>query len=881
MNAPLRATLAPLKFVATFALALCPAFARGDAAKPLFEEDVVPILETRCFKCHGAEKQEGGLDLRRKFKIAQGGDGGAALVPGKPDESLLIEKVVSKEMPPKGDDPLDEKQIEVLRRWIATGAATKVDPEPPLEATESESTLSEADRNWWSFQPPRRVDPPAVRDASRVRTSIDAFLLAKLEEKNISFNPDAPKQVVLRRLAFDLTGLPPTPEIQAEFEADTTDGAYERIVDKLLNSERFGEHWARHWLDVAGYADSDGYLDADRERPEAWRYRDYVIRAFNTDKPYDRFTLEQVAGDELSDWRRADELSPAMVDELTATGFLRTAVDPTYGGWKEKVEINKVIADTIQIVGSTYFGLTIQCARCHQHKHDPLSQRDYYSLAAVLGAAYDPEPARWLVSLDRAIPLATETQQAKINEWNAGVDQRIAKLNAEIMEISIARRVKMIAEKLEAAGLLASLSKEDREALVAAAATPDKQRNDDQKRRVNEAKLEEKGLAPITISDDEVNARWPDTPKEVERIKAAVAAETALKKPLVMLRGIQDLAETAHPTHVLRRGDFNTPGRVVEPNIPVVLSTGISPYAPQPGYKTTGRRTAFATWLVDPRHPTTARVHVNRLWGILFGRGLVETVDDFGKLGAQPTHPELLDWLAIEFINQGWSQKKLLKLMVTSTAYRQSSTLDPAKTAVDEPNMLLGVYRPKRLTGEQLRDGLLFASGKLNATMYGPPTKVHQQGDGSVITTDDAAGNRRSIYLQVRRSEPVTIMDTFDTPRMEINCTRRTEATVPTQALTMLNSPFMQMASQAFSQRILAQPTRAERIEQAVRVAFGRQATDADRAALNTFLDDYAKNELGERFATADSATLATMETEAWPHAAVALLNANEFLYVE
>jgi hypothetical protein len=881
MNARSHARFALPKITAALALLFFPGMLRGDAPQPLFEEDVVPILETRCFKCHGAEKQEGGLDLRRKFKIVQGGDGGAALISGKPDESLLIEKVVSKEMPPKGDDPLDDKQIEVLRRWIATGAATKVDPEPPLEATDSESTLSEADRNWWAFQSAKRVDPPVVRESARVRTPIDAFLLAKLEEKNISFNPDASKQVVLRRLAFDLTGLPPTPEMLAEFEADTTDGGYERVVDKLLNSDRFGEHWARHWLDVAGYADSDGYLDADRERPEAWRYRDYVIRAFNTDKPYDRFTLEQVAGDELSDWRRAEELSPGMVDELTATGFLRTAVDPTYGGWKEKVEINKVIADTIQIVGSTYFGLTIQCARCHQHKHDPLSQRDYYSLAAVLGAAYDPEPARWLVSLERAVPLATESQQTKINEWNTGVDQRIAKLNGELIEIKIGRRAKLIAERLDAAGATMGLSKEDREALVVAAATPDKQRNDDQKRRVTEAKLEEKGLAAITVSDEEVNARWPDTPNEVAKLTAAVTAETALKKPLVMLRGIQDLADTAHPTHVLRRGDFNSPGRVVEPNVPVVLSTGTSTYAPQPGYKTTGRRVAFANWLVDPRHPTTARVHVNRLWGIVFGRGLVETVDDFGRLGAQPTHPELLDWLATEFVNGGWSQKKLLKLMVMSTAYRQSSALDPAKTAIDDTNAMLGTFRPKRLTGEQLRDGLLAVSGKLDLTLYGPPTKVHLQGDGSVITADDAAGNRRSVYLQVRRSEPVTIMDTFDTPRMEINCTRRTEATVPTQALTMLNSPFMQVTSQAFSQRILAQPDRAARIEWAVRVAFGRAATDADRAALNAFLDDYAKNELGEKFTAADAAILAAAEQKAWLHAAAALLNANEFLYVE
>lgn len=855
---------------------------KADAPKPLFEDDIVPILQTRCFKCHGDEKKEGGLDLRRKFTIVAGGDGGTALVAGKPDESLVIEKVVKKEMPPKGEDPLDDKQIEVLRRWIEQGAATKANPEPPLEAVESESTLSDADRAWWAFQSPVRVDPPSVRAAERIRTPIDAFLLAKLEEKGIGFNADASRPVLLRRLAFDLTGLPPSPEMQAEFEADMADGAYERLVDKLLASDHYGEHWARHWLDVAGYADSDGYLDADRERPEAYRYRDYVIRAFNGDKPYDRFTLEQIAGDELSDWRRAEEIPPNVADELIATGYMRTAVDPTYGGWKEKVEINKVIADTIQILGNTYLGVTIQCARCHQHKHDPLSQRDYYQVAAILGGAFDPEPARWLVSLERAVPLASESQQAKLKEWNAGVDERLAKLNAELLDVTLGRRMKLAAEKLDAAGALANLSKEDRLALVGAVLNPPDKRNDDQKRRVAEAKLEEKGLASITIPDAELHARWPEMPNEVARLTAAVAAETALRRPLLMLRGLQDLGETAHPTHVLRRGDFNSPGKVVEPAVPAVLSSHTSPYAPQPGYKTTGRRLAFAKWLTDPRHPTTARVHVNRMWALVFGRGLVETVDDFGRLGAKPSHPELLDWLATEFIQQGWSQKKLLRLMVTSTAYRQSSTLDPAKVAVDEQNVLLGMYRPKRLTGEQLRDGLLAASGKLKLAMYGPPTKVHLQSDGSVITADDDAGNRRSLYLQVRRSEPVTMMDTFDTPRMEINCTRRTEAVVPTQALTMLNSPFMQGVSHTFGQRIIAaKPTRAERIEWAIRTALGRPATEADRAALNQFLDDYAKNELGDKYATAEPSVLATLENQAWPHVALALMNANEFLYVE
>src|SRR6185369_5207076 len=316
------------------------------------------------------------------------------------------------------EDPLDQKQIDVLRRWIIAGAPTKAATEPPLEVVEADDAISDEDRKFWMFQPPVGVEPPSVKNAARVRTPIDAFLLAVLERNGLTFNADAPKRTLLRRLCFDLTGLPPTIEQIAAFDNDNRPDAYERLVDALLASPHYGERWGRHWLDVAGYADSDGYLEADRERPEAWRYRDYVIRALNDDKPYDQFIREQIAGDELSDWRRAEELSPAMIEQLVATGFLRTASDPTYPGYKEKTEIYKVLADTAQIVGSAFFGVTVQCARCHAHKSEPISQRDYYQLQAILAAAYDPDPARWLASSERTIPLATDAELAAINARN-------------------------------------------------------------------------------------------------------------------------------------------------------------------------------------------------------------------------------------------------------------------------------------------------------------------------------------------------------------------------------------------------------------------------------------------------------------------------------
>ncbi|MFN0053126.1 MAG: PSD1 and planctomycete cytochrome C domain-containing protein [Planctomycetales bacterium] len=1091
--------LAAMCFTLAVGSLVLPTLTRGeDAAAPAkppinFEDDVVPILQVRCLKCHGEEARKGGLDLRRKFTMIQGGDGGPALAPGRPEESLLIEMISNKEMPPKEEEPLDARQIEVLKRWVTAGAPIKGEAEPPLETSDQETPLNEEDRRFWSFQPPIAGPLPEVNGLDQVRTPIDAFLLARLEAQGLAFNPDASKSTLLRRLCFDLLGLPPSPEQLDAFLADERDGAYERLVEQLLESPQYGERWARHWLDVAGYSDSDGGLDADRERPEAWRYRDYVIRALNDDKPYDQFVREQLAGDELTDWRRAPEITPEVADQLVATGFLRTAVDPTYPGYKEKPEIYKVLADTMQIVGSAFLGVTIQCARCHEHKLEPISQRDYYQLSAIFAPALDPE--RWLASSERIIPLATEAQQAVIAARNEGIKRRVGELTQHLTEIRSRLRREVVDQRLplafqetreefrgpelpagwgvkregaatgwkytvggdelqiqdiegkptgyatirltrpaalagdfqtecrfrwhsadtapenntamqvllvnlrDAAGNIvvsqgyvdennsrrgtavggigvgpdliahnlakyqqvappdefahalspagaatitirrdaegkittthddgkvrtgvagqstatvaeieielrrfilpgatfeglaidrlvvspgagSAVDQETQNRLRDALLAEDSARSEKQKKL-----LQEKGPR-LAISDDDLRAwaaaRHPELLKDSERLTAAIAAEQSLVQSIPPLRGILDLDDTPVETRVLRRGDFNNKGRVVTPGVPAVLVASDFHFQPLAGYKTSGRRKALAEWLTDPRHPTTARLHVNRVWAGHFGRGLVETLDDFGHSGKLPTHPELLDWLASEFIRRGWSQKALHRLIVTSTAYRQSSAFDPAKGAVDGENSLLWAYRPQRHQGETLRDSVLALAGKLNPKMFGAATPVALQGDGSVITADNDAGNRRSIYLQVRRSQPVTLMEAFDTPKMEVNCARRSEAIVATQALTLMNSPFMESSAHRLAERIVQGASdRGGRVNLAWKLLYTRVPTESERRWVEEFLDQYVSLHLGTKLTTATPQERHEAEAPAWPHLTLTLLNTNEFLFVD
>ena len=841
-------------------------------AKLTFEADILPILQARCAKCHGEEKLEAGFDVRRRFAILKGGDSGPAFVEGKPEESTLIERIDKNEMPPPDEGRLDDKQKALIRQWVLAGAPTARNPEPPLEESEIASRISDEDRQFWSFKTPVRPALPVVKAQDRVRTAIDSFLLAKLEEQGLSFNPDAPKDVLLRRVYLDLWGLPPTIEQANEFLQDERPNAYELLVDRLLAAPQYGERWARHWLDVAGYADSDGYLAADRVRPEAWRYRDYVIEALNRDLPYDQFVREQLAGDELTDWRKADEITPEIERQLRATGFLRTAMDPTYPGYIEPNEVHQVLADTVQIVSSTFLGLTVQCARCHSHKFDPISQRDYYSLQAVLLGAYDP--ARWQPSEVRGIPLATEAQEARIADHNKKVDERVAALVATSAELTTRFRKRQIRDILMAANPAAAPDTALVDQLLAVVALAADKQTPEQKQLITQH------LPGSVWTNEELAKRYPEFAEDSAKLTAAVAAEGALKKAIVKLRALSDVDEKAAEGRILKRGEHTKPGGAVTANVPEVLATAGYQLDVKPGYKTSGRRLAFARWLTDPSHPLVSRVQVNRIWARHFGRGLVPTQGNFGKSGTRPSHPELLDWLATEFISAGWSQKALHRLMLTSTAYRQTVDVDPAKTAADPENLLWGAWQPRRVEGEVVRDGLLAVAGKLNLQMLGAPSNVAAQGDGAVVDTDDAPGRRRSIYQIVRRSQHLTMLELFDTPSMEVNCPERTVSIVPLQALAMLHGPQAERAAAALAERVLAAaPADNERLNWLYRTMLTRAPRPTETQHLTGFLEEMRTEQLaGKATPTPDEQLAATRF--AWKEAALVLLNSNEFLFV-
>lgn len=762
------------------------------AAGEVSNHDIEPLLLLRCAVCHGLRTQEAGLDVRTKASLLKGGKSGPAIVLGKSEESLLLKKIHSGEMPPRkrlidaGVFPMADSEVELLTRWIKLGAP-EVHVEPDVATTQPDPLVTDEDRQFWSFQPPRRPEVPAVSQSQPATNPIDAFLLAKLQEHGLSFSPPADRLTLLRRASFDLTGLPPTPEDIALFMADTEPDAYERMIDRLLASPRYGERWARHWLDAAGYADSEGKRSADPLRPNAYKYRDYVIRAFNDDKPYDRFLLEQIAGDELADAENAETATQEMVDNLVATGFLRMAPDGTGSDVVNRVpERLEVIADQIDIFSITVMGLTIKCARCHTHKYDPIPQRDYYRLAAVFKGAYDEHD--WLKPA--SVPGQTRGQRPS-RTLPIGTRQQWAELmaNNELIE----RQIEDQRQQLER---LAEQLKKDRD-----------------------------------LNDNEVKqqAEYINMKRTVDRQIQSLVSQ---KQTEPQIRALWDRGEPS-PTYIYRRGDYLQPGRLVGPGVPSVLTDGKTPFdvqPPWPGANKTGRRLALARWLISPDHPLTARVMVNRIWQYHFGRGIVASVGNFGKLGTPPSHPELLDWLATEFVARSWSIKAMHRLIMNSTAYRQSSAVTEALLAADPNNELLSRMPLRRLTAEELNDSLLAVSGKLSLAMYGRPDPVEVRPDGLVTPQPKEGLWRRSIYVQHRRKEIPTVLETFDQPQMNPNCVERVESTVAQQALYLFNNGMVRELSAALAQRVAAQAADATaQVERAILLAYSRPATSQER----------------------------------------------------
>ncbi|MBM3774986.1 MAG: DUF1553 domain-containing protein [Acidobacteria bacterium] len=858
-----------------------------------FASHALPLFKTRCFGCHASDKPMAGLDLRALPSVLKGSASGPVISELGSDKSILIRRVASRQMPPPGSgEPLSEAEVRTLATWIDTSDFRLLRPHSertnfnPAEAP----PVTEKDRQFWAFRKPVAAPPPAVKNRQRVRTPVDAFLLAKLESKGLAFSPEASKLALMRRAYLGLIGLPPSPEEIEVHLADTKPGAYERLIDKLLASPHYGERWGRYWLDAAGYTDTNGF-DAGVEgaylMEGVWRYRDWVIRAFNEDKPYDQFLIDQLAGDEQLDFRSAKQYTPEILDKLVATGYLRTVYDRTDADIVNlMVERYDVLFHLMEKVSTGLMGMSVGCARCHSHKYDPIPQRDYYRLMAVFASGYNP--GQWLQPKRRFLPSVSKAEQEEIERHNAEIDKPVSKLREQLEELRRPYRDKLLESKLQ--DLPEAIRAETREALAAPA----------DKRDPVQKFLASKFEKQLAVAPEEISkALNPDDRDAYDRLERQIGTLSQYRRSWDRIQALWDAAPPPK-MRLLQRGEVERPGPRVEPGTLEVLSppgkTDLAKPADSSG-ETSGHRLAFARWLASPDHPLTARVMVNRVWQHHFGRGIVETPDNFGRLGVPPTHPELLDWLAVEFVRQGWSLKKLHRLIMTSSAYRQSSeqpgsggALLAAALKADPDNKLLWRTNLRRLEAEALRDAILGASGKLDRTFGGPAVEGPLVADGlkEVHNPDDKQSERkkaglsglerRSVYVMARRYFPLGFLETFDAPIMQTNCNRRLNSVSPLQSLTLMNDDFVLENAAAFAERVeklaASQPIE-KKIETAYLLALSRKPDGGELDIARSHLA--RQEELHRKSNTAPDKSRQAALTSLCH----LLLLTNEFLYVD
>lgn len=736
--------------------------AAPDDAAAFFERDVRPILQENCVGCHTGEGAMGGLRLGSRADVLKGGASGPAAVPGKPDDSLLITAINhrnGRQMPPGGK--MAPAKIAALTRWVEIGlpwpdakggTADRAAPhhiEPPKVTPQT--------KKFWSFRPVKRPVVPAVKRPGWVRNPVDAFVLKRLEAAGLPPNPPADRLALLRRVTYDLIGLPPAPADVRAFLADKSPSAYEKVVDRLLASPQYGEKWGRHWLDLVRYAETNSY-ERDGVKPNAWRYRDYVIAAFNQDKPYDQFLIEQLAG---------DELAPRTPERLIATGYYRL------GLWDdEPADPEQALYDDLDDIanttGQTFLGLTVGCARCHDHKIDPLPQKDYYRFLANFagvtryGGKYGGPNQR---------PIVPEAEQKKYAD--AVAVQRAQEQAVKDEASAIEKKV---------AGDLSPVEKEE---WRTDAARP--------------AILQKRVPALLTQADYD---RY--TVLREERTKLEASRPAALASALA----VSEVRPAPRPTHILLRGNPHVPGHEVTPGFPSVLSAPEPTIAPPAGGESSGRRLALARWIASKDNPLTARVMANRLWQYHFGRGIVRSSSNFGFGGDKPTHPELLDWLASEFVARGWRMKPIHRLILLSSTYRMSSQAQPRALAKDPTNDLLWRYDMRRLQAEEVRDSILAANGSLNSKSSGP--SVYPPIPQAVLAGQSRPGEgwgkspaedqrRRSVYIFVKRSLITPLLASFDGPETDFTCPSRFATTQPTQALGMINGEFANEQARVFA----------------------------------------------------------------------------------
>jgi mono/diheme cytochrome c family protein len=759
---------------------------REDGEK-FFEAEIRPLLVQNCVKCHGPAQQKGGLRLDLKDAALAGGESGPAITPGRPEESLLIEAVRREglKMPPK--EKLSADQVQTLHRWIERGAPWP-DHSPRVA---SSPEFSADDRAWWAIQKLSKPSVPTLAATTWIKNPIDAFVLARLREAGLEPAPEADRMTLLRRLCFDLTGLPPTAELIERFVGDTRPDAYERLVDQLLESPAFGERWARHWLDLVRYAESDGYK-ADAYRPETYRYRDYVINAFNRDVPYDRFVLEQLAGDELAPG------DPAM---RVPTTYLRLW-PYEYNQRDVEGQLATIQNDLTDVTADVFLGVGLSCARCHNHKFDPILQIDYFRIQAF----FTP-----LIPRDD-LPLVSHADAAERSESIAAWEAKTAEIRAKIAALESPHQkaaIKTGIAKFQP-HLQAILAKRDAEL------TP---------RERQLLYLMKRQFTEEFANNPAANIKGEER-REYDRLNKELKALSADRPPPVpMAFTATDVGPGAPPTLVPDRPELGE----IDPGFLSLLDPGSAVIeTPAPGATTTGRRLALARWLTRDDHPLTARVFANRLWQYHLGRGLVATSSDFGRLGENPTHPALLDWLAASLVESQWSSRQIHRLIVTSATYRQAAQSNPAAAElarrIDPDDRLLWERRPARIEAELVRDAMLAASGELSREIGGPAVDPNRP--------------RRTIYTRQARNQPDPLAAAFDAPDGIASTPVRNVTTTPTQALSLINGAWTLDRAEALAKR-LEQSGSADwdsRVDRLYRLALSRPATRADLADAGAFL---------------------------------------------
>ncbi|MCS7025371.1 MAG: PSD1 and planctomycete cytochrome C domain-containing protein [Bryobacteraceae bacterium] len=800
---------------------------------------VSEILAANCLTCHGEKIKMSGLDLRTRESMLKGGHKGPAIVPGDPNRSPLFRHASGLDQPvmPPGKK-LQSWQLTVLSRWIATGApldkpiAASSDLSQSMAALE-ERPITEEERQFWSFLPVKRVTPPVPANRAWVKNPIDSFLLKAMEEKNLRPSAETNKRSLVRRAYLDLWGLPPTPAQVQEFLGDSRPDAFERLIDKLLDSPHYGERWARHWLDLARYADSGGF-EYDRDRPHAWRYRDWVIRAFTNDLPYDEFARLQIAG---------DEIAPGDPDALIATGFLRHGPEANI-----KTELTRMdeLDDILSTTTSVFLGMTVGCARCHNHKFDPIPQKDYYRMQAVFFSTKHED-----------VPLVPREEVERHKAENKRIDALVQPFKQQREELEKPYREKLIAAER------AKLPDYIQEALR----TPPEKRTEGQKLNVRQVEktrnfTDEDVIASMSLED---RARHDELSKKIQELEKLRPA------PLPSAMAIGEDGPEPLPSYFLHRGSPDSKGSLMRPGVLSVICRQelVFPSAPATA-KSSLRRKTFAEWLTSPENPLFARVMVNRIWQHHFGEGLVRTPSNFGKTGERPTHPELLDWLASEFVARKFSMKQMHRLIMTSNAYRMSSDDVAASRAVDPDNRLLWRMPRQRLEGEIIRDSILAVSGALDRKVGGPG--VHPYIDpalwqGSSGRTwpgkqdHDPTTWRRSIYVFSKRSIPLPLLEVFDKPDTISSCARRNRSTIAPQALILMNNQFIHLQAEQFAKRLKREAglDPAKQVELAFELAYARPPSSKEKQWALEFL-------------------------AAGPEALVdfcqALFNSNEFVYI-